>query len=177
MGALLFVFGAAAGLGIASIFRAKCAACRGDAAAVTALALVMVAVGLGWVATAAAPLALLLGAVFAWFAGRTIFRKGGREGSGRFSAAYSAAVTALSGWVVFSAWRGGGSASDHPAHQLGIILCDLAGVALMVFAAAGWLLSAFAMPAESKSTAVPRLTGVREALIAAGIALAFYAVS
>ncbi|GAC1367940.1 MAG: hypothetical protein NVSMB43_00680 [Pseudarthrobacter sp.] len=177
VGALLVFFGASAVLGIGAMFGARGLAARVDAAAAGALTLVMAAVGLAWAPLAAVPLGAVLGVVFAWFAVRTVYRKHGPERTGQFPAVYGAALTALSGWVLFSAGRGGGSVADHPAHQLGTILSDLIGALLMVFAAGGWLLGTFAMPAESKSHAVPRLTGVREALMAAGLAVAFYAIS
>ena len=47
----------------------------------------------------------------------------------------------------------------------------------MVFASVGWLLATFTLRAESGPKPVPRLTGVREALLAAGLAVALYAVS
>ncbi len=177
VGALLVCFGAAAVLGIGSVFRARGVAARIDAAAAGVLAVVMAAVGLGWAPLAAVSLGVVLGVVFAWFVVGTVYRKRGPEATVRFSEIYGAAVTALSGWVLFAAARGGGSVSDHPGHQLSIILGDEIGALLMVFAAVGWLLGAFALPAESKSHAVPRLTGVREALMAAGLAVAFYAIS
>lgn len=59
----------------------------------------------------------------------------------------------------------------------GTILADIIGALLMLFAATGWLLGTFAMPAESKPHAVPRWKGICEALMAAGLAVAFYAIS
>ncbi|WAH96803.1 hypothetical protein [Arthrobacter sp. MMS18-M83] len=177
VGALLLLFGAAAVLGFGAIFRAKSVAARIEAAAAGVLAAIMVAVGLGWAPFAVVPLGVAIGVVFLSFAVRIAYQGKGPGETGRLSAVYGALVTALSGWVLLSAASGTGSASDHPGHELGTILVDIMGALLMAFAATGWLLGTFAMPAESKSHAVPRLKGVREALMAAGLAVAFYAIS
>ncbi|MHC6221225.1 hypothetical protein [Arthrobacter sp. MMS24-S77] len=177
VGALVLLFGVAAVLGFGAIFRAKGVAARIEAAAAGVLAAAMVVVGFGWAPLAVVPLGAVIGVVFIAFATRIVYRGKGPGETGRWPAIYGALVTALSGWVLFSASSGTGSASDHPGHQLGIILVDIMGALLMLFAATGWLLGTFAMPAESKSHAVPRLTGVREALMAAGLAVAFYAIS
>ncbi|WP_028267437.1 hypothetical protein [Arthrobacter sp. MA-N2] len=177
VGALVLLFGAAAVLGVVAMFRAKSVAARVDAAAAGLLAAVMVAVGLGWAPYSVVLFGAVIGVVFLWFVVRIVYQ-GTRLGqAGRWPAIYGAATAALSGWVVLSAARGTGSPSDHPAHQLAVILADILGGLLMLFAATGWLLGTFAMPAESKSHAVPRLKGVREALMAAGLAIAFYAIS
>lgn len=175
--AMLVFFASTAVLGLLAMFRAKAIAARMDAGAAAVLAVVMATVALGRAPAAAIPLALVLASVFAWFAVGAVHRKGGPEGPARFTAIHGAAVTALTGWVLFFAARGFGSVSDHPGHQLGLIIIDLGGAVLMVFAAASWLLGTFATPAESKSLAVPRLTGIREALMTAGLAVAFYAIS
>ncbi|WP_284984829.1 hypothetical protein [Arthrobacter sp. efr-133-TYG-118] len=177
VGALVLVFGAAAVLGFGAIFRAKSVAARIDAAAAGILAAGMAAVGLGWAPLGVVPLGAAIGLVFLLFVVRIVYQGSGAAGTGRWSAIYGAAVAALSGWVLLSASSGAGSVSDHPGHQLGIILADIMGALLMLFAATGWLLGTFAMPAESKSHAVPRLKGVREALMAAGLAVALYAIS
>ncbi|GAP60259.1 MULTISPECIES: hypothetical protein [Arthrobacter] len=180
VGALVLLFGAAAVLGFGAIFRAKSVAARIDAAAAGILAAAMAAVGLGWAPLGVVPLGAATGVVFLLSVVRIVYqgpRAAGAAGAGRWSAIYGAAVAALSGWVLLSASSGAGSVSDHPGHQLGIILADIMGAILMLFAATGWLLGTFAMPAESKSHAVPRLKGVREALVAAGLAVALYAIS
>jgi hypothetical protein len=137
----------------------------------------MVVVGLGWAPFAAVLLGAAIGVVFLSFAARIVYQGTGLGETGRWSAIYGAAMAALSGWVLLSAASGTGSASDHPGHQLGVILADIMGGLHMLFAAIVWLLGTFAMPAESKPHAVPRLKGVREALMAAGLAVAFYAIS
>ncbi|MBB6403253.1 hypothetical protein [Arthrobacter sp. AZCC_0090] len=175
--ALLLLFGAAAVLGFGAIFRATSVAARIEAAAAGVLAAAMVVVGLGWAPLAVVPLGVVIGLVFVSFAARIVYQGKGPGQTGRFSAIYGALMTALSGWVLLSAASGAGSASGHPAHELGTILVDIMGALLMLFAATGWLLGTFAMPAESKSHAVPRRKGVREALMTAGLAVAFYAIS
>ncbi|GAA5198374.1 hypothetical protein GCM10023346_35430 [Arthrobacter gyeryongensis] len=183
VGALVLLFGAAAVVGFGAIFRAKSAAARIDAGAAGILAAAMAAVGLGWAPLGVVQLGAAIGLVFLLFVVRIVYQgpgtgeKGWTTGTGRWSAIYGAAVAALAGWVLLSASSGAGSVWDHPGHQLGIILADIMSAILMLFAATGWLLGTFAMPAESKSHAVPRLKGVREALMAAGLAVALYAIS
>jgi hypothetical protein len=177
VGALVLLFGAAAVSGFGAIFRAKSVAARIDAAAAGILAAAMAAVGLGWAPLGVVPLGAAIGPVFLLSVVRIVYQGSGTAGTGRWSAIYGAAVAALSGWVLLSASSGAGSVSDHPGHQLGIILADIMSALLMLFAATGWLLGTFAMPAESKSHAVPRLKGVREALMAAGLAVALYAIA
>jgi hypothetical protein len=177
VGALVVLFGAAAVLGFGAIFRAKSVAARIDAAAAGLLAATMAAVGLGWAQLGVVPLGAAIGLVFLLFVIRIVYRSSGPGEAGRWSAIYNALVAALSGWVLLSASSGAGSVSDHPGHQLGIILADIMGALLMIFAATGWVLGTFAMPAESKSHAVPRWKGVREALLAAGLAVALFAIS
>lgn len=177
VGALVLLFGAAAVLGFGAIFRAKSVAARIDAAAAGILAAAMAAVGLGWAPLGVVPLGAAIGLVFLLSVVRIVYKSPGTAGTARWSAIYGAAVAALSGWVLLSASSGAGSVWDHPGHQLGIILADIMSAILMLFAATGWLLGTFAMPAESKSHAVPRLKGVREALMAAGLAVALYAIS
>lgn len=177
VGALVLLFGAAAVLGFGAIFRPKSVAARTDAAAAGILAAAMAAVGLGWAPLGVVPLGAAIGLVFLLSVVRIVYQGSGTAGTGRWSAIYGAAVAALSGWVLLSASSGAGSVTDHPGHQLGIILGDIMGALLMLFAATGWLLGTFAMPAESKSHAAPRLKGVREALMAAGLAVALYAIS
>ncbi|MCZ9884491.1 hypothetical protein [Arthrobacter sp. B2a2-09] len=177
VGALVLLFGAAAVLGFGAIFRAKSVVARIDAAAAGILAATMAAVGLGWAPLGVVPLGAAIGVVFLLFAVRVVYQGSGLGETGRWSAIYGAAVAALSGWVLLSASSGAGTVSDHPGHQLGIILADIMSALLMIFAAMGWLLGTFAMPAESKSHAVPRLKGVREALMAAGLAVALFAIS
>lgn len=175
--AMLAFFGAAATLGVLAVFRARRGAARLDASAVAILAVVMSAVAIGWAPVAGIPLGVVLAGVFAWFAARTFDRKGRPEGAGRFRAIYGTVVTVLSGWVLLTAAADGGSVSDNRGHELGAILLGLMGALLMVFAAAGWLLGTFAVPPESKSRPVAPLTGLREALLAAGLAVAFFAIS
>lgn len=177
VGAMVLLFGAAAVLGFAGIFRAKSVAARVDAAAAGILAAAMAAVGLGWAPLGVVPLGAAIGVAFLVFVVRIVYQGPRTRGAGRWSAIYGAAVAALSGWVLLSASSGAGSVTEHPAHELGTILADIMGALLMFFAATGWLLGTFAMPAESKSHAVPRLKGVREALMAAGLAVALYAIS
>ncbi|MFC0459252.1 hypothetical protein ACFFGR_22380 [Arthrobacter liuii] len=177
MDALIVFFGAAALLAAAAIFRAKSLYGRVDAAAAAALALVMVAVGLGWAPLVTGRLEMMLAVALAWFAASIAFRKGGPESTGPFTGIYGAGVTVLAVWVLFSAAHGGGTATDHPAHQLGAILGAVMSCLLMIFAAAGWMMATFAKSANNKAHAVPRLTGIREALIAGGLAMALYAIS
>ncbi|GGI00061.1 hypothetical protein GCM10007170_36340 [Arthrobacter liuii] len=140
MDALIVFFGAAALLAAAAVFRAKSLYGRVDAAAAVALALVMVAVGLGWAPLVTGRLEMMLAVVLAGFATSIAFRKGAPESPGLFPGIYGAGVTVLAVWVLFSAAHGGGTATDHPAHQLGAILGALLGCLLMVFAAAGWMM-------------------------------------
>lgn len=164
--ALGVLFGAAAMLGLGEAVLATGPAARADAAAAAALAAVMAAVGLGWAPLGAVLLLVVLvvlGVVFLWFAGRL--------------AIYSAAVTLVAGLVTILAGRGGGSVTEHPSHELSAILVLVMGAILMVFAAAGWLLGTFAMPKEGSAKPVPRLRGIRQALLAAGLAIALYAIS
>jgi hypothetical protein len=161
--ALGVLFGAAAILGLGEAVLASGPAARADAAAAAVLAAVMAAVGLGWAPMDAVLLLVVLGVLFLWFAGRL--------------AIYSAALTLVAGLVTFLAARGGGSVTEHPSHELGAILVLVMGAILMVFVAAGWLLAAFAMPKEGSAKPVPRLRGTRQALLAAGLALALYAIS
>ncbi|GAB3566362.1 hypothetical protein GCM10027405_25320 [Arthrobacter alkaliphilus] len=177
VGAMVLLFGAAALLGFASIFRAKSVAARVDAAAAGILAAAMAAVGLGWAPLGVVPLGAAIGLAFLLFVVGIVYQGPRTGGAGRWSAIYGAAVAALSGWVLLSASSGAGSVTEHPGHELGTILADIMGAFLMLFAATGWLLGTFAMPAESKSHAVPRLKGLREALMAAGLAVALYAIS
>ncbi|MDQ0030463.1 hypothetical protein [Arthrobacter bambusae] len=177
VGALVVLFGAAAVLGFAAIFRARSVGGRIDAAAAGILAAAMAAVGLGWAPLGVVPLGAAIGVAFLLFVFEIVFKGSRAGGQGRWSAIYGAVVAALSGWVLLSASSGSGSVSDHPGHQLGVILADIMGAVLMIFAATGWVLRTFAMPAESRSHAVPRLKGVREALIAAGLAVALFAIS
>lgn len=163
VGALLACFGVAAVLGAAAILRARGRGAKGDAAAGAVLALVMLAVGLGGAPLATVPLMVIAGVVFLWFAVRL--------------AVYRAVLTLFGGLVLFLAARGGGSATDHPPHGLGTILVLLMCALLTVFAAAGWLLATFGMPKEGKGKPVPRLYGIGQALMAAGLAIAFYAIS
>lgn len=177
VGALLLLFGAAAVLGLGAVFRAKSVAARIEAAAAGLLAAAMLMVGLGWAPLAVVPLGIVIGIVLVSYAVGIVFQGKRPGGPGRLSAVYGALVAVLSGWVLLSASSGTGSSSDHPGHELGTILADIMGALLMLFAATGWLLGTFAMPAESKAHAVPRLKGVREALMAAGLAVALYAIS
>lgn len=163
VGAQVAFFGAAALLGAVAVLRAKGRAAKGDAAAGAVLALVMLAVGLGWAPLASVPLMVTTGVVFLWFAVRV--------------SVYRAVLTLFAGLVLFVAARGGGSATDRPPHELGTILVLLMCALLAVFAAAGWLLATFAMPKEGRGKQVPRLHGVGQALMAAGLAIAFYAIS
>lgn len=163
VGALVAFFGAAALLGAVGVLRAKGSAAKGDAAAGTVLALVMLAVGLGWAPLATVPLMVMAGAVFLWFAARL--------------AVYRAVLTLFAGLALFLAARGGGSTTDHPPHELGTILVLLMCALLTLFAAAGWLLATFAMPKEGTAKPVPRLYGAGQALLAAGLAITFYAIS
>ncbi|MBT8160314.1 MULTISPECIES: hypothetical protein [Arthrobacter] len=180
--ALVLFFGAAAVLDFGAGFRAKSLAARMEAIAAFVLAAIMVIVGLGWAPFAAVPLGIVIGLVFVSFAVRIFLPGTGRENAqpgapGRGSAFYGALTAALSAWVLVSAARSAASVTNHPAHQLAVIVADSIGALLMVFAAIGWLLGTFAMPEESKSHAVPRLKGLREAFMAAGLAVALYAVS
>ncbi|GAC1371979.1 MAG: hypothetical protein NVS2B15_20570 [Pseudarthrobacter sp.] len=161
--ALGVLFGAAAILGLGEAVLATGPAARADAAAAAALAAVMAAVGLGWAPLGAVLLLVVLGVVFLWFAGRL--------------AIYSAAQALVAGLVTILAGRGGGSVTEHPSHELSAILVLVMGAILMVFAAAGWLLGTFAMPKEGSAKPVPRLRGIRQALLAAGLAVALYAIS
>ena len=161
--ALAVLFGAAAILGLGEVVLATGRAARADASAAAALAAVMAAVGLGWAQLGAVLLLVVLGVVFLWFACRL--------------ALYSAALTSVAGLVTFLASRGGGSVTEHPSHELGAILVLVMGAILMVFVAAGWLLGTFAMPKEGSGKPVPRLRGIRQALLAAGLAVALYAIS
>jgi len=163
VGALVAFFGAAALLGAIAVLRAKGRAAKGDAAGGAVLALVMLAVGLGWAPLATAPLMVMLGIVFVWFAVRL--------------AVYRAVLTLFAGLALFLAARGGGSTTDHPPHELGTILVLLMCALLTLFAAAGWLLATFATPKEGTAKPVPRLHGLGQALLAAGLAITFYAIS
>lgn len=178
--ALGVVFAAAVLFSVAGIVRARKPAALGDAAATAMAAAVLGGVGLGWAPTAALPLGAVLTVVFLWFAGRTalhLAKPSAGAGDGLGVSAYHAVLAALAGWVLLAAAHGGSSATDHPGHELGVLLMDTLAAILMVFASAGWLLATFNLRAESGPKPVPRLTGVREALVAAGLALALYAVS
>ncbi len=174
---LLVFFGAAAVSAAGSGFRAKGVYARMDSVAAVALALAMTAVGLGWAPIAAGQLEMTLALVLAWFVASIGFRARAQAGRGRLRALYGAVVTLLAVCVLFSAARGGGSATDHPVHQLAAVLGYAIGCLVMVFAATGWLLATFAHPPRNSQNALPRLTGIREALMAAGLAVALYAVS
>lgn len=163
VGALVAFFGAAAVLGAIAVLRAKGRAAKGDAAAGVLLAFVMLAVGLGWAPLATVPLTVMLGVVFLWFALRL--------------AVYRAVLTLFAGLALFFAARGGGSTTAHPPHELGAMLVLLMCALLTLFAAAGWLLATFAMPKQGTAKPVPRLHGLGQALLAAGLAITFYAIS
>jgi hypothetical protein len=188
--ALVVVFAAAVLLSVAGIVRAKAPAVLGDAVGIALVALVLGGVGLGWAPIGAVPLGVVLGAVFLWFAGRTglqLMRPSPRDGGGRGDggldggglgpAVYHAVLAVLGGWVVFAASRHAASATSSPGHELGVILVDLMAAILMIFASAGWLLATFTFRGESGPKPVPGLTGVREAVVAAGLALALIAVA
>ena len=184
--ALVVVFAAAVLLSVAGIVRAKAPAVRGDAVGIALVAMVLGGVGLGWAPIGAVPLGVVLGAVFLWFAGRTARQLtrpspsldgGDGDGGGLGPAVYHAVLAVLGGWVVFAASRHAASATSSPAHELGVILVDLMAAILMIFASAGWLLATFTFRGESGPKPVPGLTGVREAVVAAGLALALIAVS
>lgn len=174
--ALFVLCGAAVVLGFAAMFKARGVVARTDAAAAVGLALVVVSGGLGWVGLAQGPSEGVLAVIFAWFVAGAFYRLGRPASAGRFPSIYGAVVTALSGWIVLSAANGGGL-FGHPGRELGVILVDLAAALLMFFAAVGWLLSSFAVPTGSKAHAVEPLTGTREAMLAAGLAVALYAIA
>lgn len=174
---LLVFFGGAAVLAVGSGFRAKGVYARMDSVAAVASALVMAAVGLGGAPIAAGQLEMVLAVVLAWFVASIGFRARAQAGNGRLPALYGAVVTVLAVCVLFSAARGGGSATDHPVHELPAVVGYAMGGVVMVFAAAGWLLATFAHPPRKSTSVLPRLTGIREALMAAGLAVALYAIS
>jgi hypothetical protein len=180
--ALVAVFAAACLFSVAAIVRAKRPAARGDAAGSAMSAAVLVAVGLGWAPIAPLPLAAVLTVAFLWFAGRTALHltktsADSDAGDGLGPSAYHAVLALLGGWVLFAAARGTNSATDHPGHELGVLLVDTLAAAMMVFASAGWLLATFSPRAESGPNPIAKRSGIREALVAAGMALALYAVS
>ncbi|GAC1381967.1 MAG: hypothetical protein NVSMB43_23050 [Pseudarthrobacter sp.] len=164
VGALVAFFGAAALLGAVAAVRARGRPAKVDAAAGAVLALVMLAMALGWAPLATVPLMVTAGVVFLWFAVRLSI--------------YRAVLTLFAGLVLFFASRGGASATDHPPHEVGTILVLVMCALLALFAAAGWLLATFATPkGDGAVKPVPRLYGVCQALMTAGVALSFYAIS
>ncbi|WP_334173766.1 hypothetical protein [Sinomonas sp.] len=174
--ALLVASCAAALLSAAQAVRAPSGQHRASEAARVLLAAVVGATALGWARSAPALLGTALAAVLLWsIASAALDRRHRRPGAA--AAAYRAVLALLAAWVLSSAARAGTSPAGHPAHQLGVIVLDLLAAVLMTIAAAGWLLAAFAMPAESTSKPVPRLTGTTEALLAAALAVALYAIS
>lgn len=178
--ALVLALAAAVLCSVVGILRAKTAAGKADAGGSALLAAAVAAVGLGWAPSGQLPLAAVLGAVFLWFVGRMVFQlatPSPGSGDGAAPAVYHAVLAGLGGWVLFEAARNAGSGTGHPGHELGVLLVDLLVAIVMVFASAGWLLATFTLRADSGPRPVPGLTAAREALVAAGLALALFAVS
>lgn len=178
--ALVMALAAAVLCSVAGIIRAKSLAGKADAAGSALIAGAVVTVGLGWAPSEQVPLAVVLGAVFLWFAGRAVFqltRTSPGAGDGLAPSVYHAVLAGLGGWVLFEAARTADSATGHPGHELGVLLVDLLVALVMVFAAAGWLLATFTLRSESGPKPVPGLTAARESLVATGIALALFAIS
>lgn len=153
---------------------------KADATGSALIAGTIVTVGLGWATAAQLPLAVVLSAVFLWYAGRTLFQLRSSApfvGDGPATSAYHAVLAGLGSWVLFEAASNAGSAPGHPGHELGVLLVDLLAALSMVFASVGWLLATFTLHAKSGQKAVPALAGSREALVAGGLALALFAVS
>lgn len=179
--ALVLIFAAVALFSLAAVIRAKTVAGgRADAAGAVLVGGAVVAAALGFAPAWQLPLTMVLAAVFLWFAGRTLFQMTTSTPAvvgGPSSSAYHAVLAAIGGWVVFEAARNAGSATGVPGHELGVLLVDLLAAVAMVFAMVGWLLATFTLRAKSGQKALSGLTGGREALVAAGLALALFAVS
>ncbi len=178
--ALVLIFAAVAVLSLVSVIRTKTVAGSAGAAGAVLITGTVMAAELGWAPAWQLPLTMVLAAVFLWFAGRTVFQLTTPTPAvvgGPGISAYHAVLAVIGGWVVFEAARNAGSATGVPGHELGVLLVDLLAVVAMVFAMVGWLLATFTLRAKSGQKAVSVLNGGREALVAAGLALALFAVS
>lgn len=157
-------------------FLASTPPARADAAAQILVAGVLAGTAMGLGRAAPWTLATMLAAALTWFLARAARGRRRRE-RGAAVALFRSATAVLAGWALYEAVRSGTSATAHPAHQLGGILADLLGAAVMAIAAAGWLLGAFATPRQEGGQPVAPLTGTTEAMLSICLAVALYAIS
>lgn len=92
-------------------------------------------------------------------------------GIGVAGCVYRAALMAVALWILVAGHPG------NSGRDLTSILTYVMGAIALAFTCIGWLLATFAAPQrDTSATAVPRVKGIHEALIAAGMALALFAI-
>ncbi|KHL04409.1 hypothetical protein [Sinomonas humi] len=178
--ALLCLSGAAALACAVQVFRARSGLARVDESGRFLIAATVLGIGAGWARFAPMLVGAVLAAVLLWFVARIglgLRGTGAEDRSGTGTAAFRSLITLSAGWVLISVARDGVSATHHPANQLGVIILDLLAAVVLLITAIGWVLATFAVPAESKDIRVPRSTGITEALLAAALAVAFFAIA